>query len=163
MLATIGGILVSLVVLVALLSFMEAYAGYIIITAVVLLVLWAAASWQLSVERRQLRSEIEKIAEELLTIVRSAFQMDDCPRCYESEMRFVSVSPNARSVQYQCINCGETMHGVACSGDAQKAKDIYEQLVQRAHKYREHLGKSHLEMQMSFNSEGGVAFNLTEK
>ena len=163
MFAAIGGVLVSVVALVALLSFVEAYAGYIIIALPVLLALWAAYRWQISIERRQLRSEIEKIAGELLTIVRSAFQMDDCSRCHESEMRFVSVSPNAHSVEYQCIHCGETMYGKACSADAQKAKGLYQELCAKGRQYIEHLGKYDQEMQMAFSSEGGVTFKPTEK
>lgn len=123
----------------------------------------AGVNWHSSVQRRRLLPEVEKAAEDLLATVSSAFEIEDCPRCHESEARLVSVSPNARSIEYQCVNCGETIYGKARSADAQKAKDLYDELMRKGRQYREHLGKSDQEMRMSFNSKGGVAFRPTEK
>ena len=161
--AVIGGAIVLFVALVVLVEFWEAYTGYIIVTAAVLFALWLAIRWQVSIERRQLRLEMEKCADELLTIAQSAFQIEDCPRCHDSEVSIRSVSPNARSIEYQCTNCKKTMYGAACSADALKAKDVQERLLQKAHKYREFLGKSDEDVTMRFNVEGGVTVNPTEK
>jgi len=162
----IGYFFILLLVLAFFPDFWGAYGGHIIITLAVLFALWLLYRLQVSAERRRIRAEIEEHAEELLRIVQSAFQIEDCPRCLESEIRLLSVSPNARSIRYQCINCNKTMHGAACSDDAQKAKHEYQQLLQKAHKYHRTLGGSDVEMKVHFDPEGGgaqVAFNPLER
>ena len=47
--------------------------------------------------------------------------------------------------------------------DAEKAKDAYDQLIEKGRKYREYLGKFDQEMRMRFTSEGGVTFTRAEK
>ena len=75
-------------------------------------------------DRKKNWSDIEKYGGELAKIVRTAFLVKSCTRCYESEMYLTSVSPNARSIEYRCTNCGRKMHAVASSQDAQNAKSL---------------------------------------
>lgn len=112
------------------------------VLSVVCLVYWMVKRERLSAERKQrsaerqrARSEIEGLAKELLTLVQSAFLIKSCSRCHESEALFVSVSPHARSVEYQCANCNKTMYAAACSADAPKAKRAQDRLLQVARKY----------------------------
>jgi ribosomal protein L37AE/L43A len=46
------------------------------------------------------------------------FLVQPCPRCHENLMKLIGISPNGRSVQYQCNHCGKKMHGAAASPDA---------------------------------------------
>lgn len=78
-------------------------------------------------------------------------------------MSIRSASPNARSIEYHNHKLQKTTYGAACSTDALKAKDAQERLLQKAHKYRELLGKSDEDVTMRFNVEGGVTVNPTEK
>ena len=157
------GFIVLLAIAIGLLSEYDWFWPLIGTALMVFLAASVGVNWRLSVQRRRLLPEIERAAEDLLTIVSYAFQIEDCPRCHESDARLVSVSPNARSVEYQCVNCKETMYGAACSADAEKAKDAYDQLIEKGRKYREYLGKSDQEMRMRFTPEGGVTFTRAEK
>lgn len=157
------GFIVLLAIAIGLLSEYDWFWPLVGTALAVFLAMSIGVNWRLSVQRRRLLPEIERAAEDLLTIVSNAFQIEDCPRCHESDARLVSVSPNARSVEYQCVNCKETMYGAACSADAEKAKDAYDQLIEKGRRYRECLGKSDQEMRMRFTSEGGVTFTPTEK
>ena len=101
-----------------------------LVTALALGVTWARYS-----KRRRLLSEIQGHAKELLTTARSAFLVKSCSRCHEFEMRLLSVSPNARSIEYQCMTCNKKMRAAACSTDAQSAKSEEEQLLRKVRGY----------------------------
>lgn len=50
-------------------------------------------------------------------------------------MRLLSVSPNARSIEYQCTTCNKKMRAAACSTDAQSAKGEEERLLRKVREY----------------------------
>ena len=91
--------------------------------------IWLGFRWRGSVVRKRIRREIEEIKSSLLTVVQSAFITKSCSRCHESDMRLLSVSPNARSIEYQCINCNKKMRASASSPDAPNAKLAHERLL----------------------------------
>ena len=44
-------------------------------------------------------------------------------------MRLLSVSPNARAIEYQCVYCNKKMFGTACAPEAGDARLAWEQLT----------------------------------
>jgi len=83
----------------------------------------AAAATALA--RKQERRRIEDIPEKLLEIVSSSFLVKSCPSCYESAMRLLSVSPNGRSIEYKCDNCGKRRRAVAANPKAQEVTGLF--------------------------------------
>lgn len=64
---------------------------------------------------------MEKIKEQsvaLYTIIKQNFLVQPCSRCHEFVMRLIELSPNGRSVHYQCVHCGKKMRGAAGTPDA---------------------------------------------
>jgi hypothetical protein len=65
----------------------------------------------------QLR-RIERQRAELVERVEQQFVVQPCQRCHEFEMRLLEVSPNGRSVHYQCRHCKKRTHAPAGTPDA---------------------------------------------
>ena len=93
--------------------------------ALVLLLLF----WYFWSARRRIRSEIERHTRTLMDAVCSSFLTTSCSRCHESEMRLLSVTPNARAIEYQCVYCNKKMFGTACAPEAGDARLAWEQLT----------------------------------
>lgn len=49
------------------------------------------------------------------------FLVQPCTKCHEFTMRLLEISPNARSVHYQCVHCNKKMRAAA---GTEKASDI---------------------------------------
>ena len=75
----------------------------------------------------QLRAE--ECIRELAEIVRTAFFVENCPRCYENEMALISISPTAKSIEYACTHCGKKLRAVASGPDARKVKRLEVSIV----------------------------------
>src|SRR5690606_8545740 len=69
-------------------------------------------------------AQIEAITDELRRTIKEKFLVQPCSRCHEFSMRFLDVSPNARSIQYQCLHCGKKSHAAAVSPDSSEFLDI---------------------------------------
>jgi hypothetical protein len=78
----------------------------------------------------RLRLEAYGYFEEIGNFIIINFQVDPCPRCYESEMRLIQFSPNGNSLSYQCINCNKKRHAAALSSQAKDtAIEIQENMM----------------------------------
>lgn len=71
----------------------------------------------------------EERIRELAEIVRTAFQVRSCPRCYENKMALIEVSPTAASIRYACAYCRKEQRAVAISSDSKKAKYLEQMIV----------------------------------
>jgi len=71
----------------------------------------------------------------LADIIKSKFLVQPCSRCNENIMTLIEISPNGRSVHYQCNHCGKKMHDTAGCADAQKAINIWNELTDLVNKY----------------------------
>ncbi len=69
-------------------------------------------------------SEIQSYARRLGWAAGKHFRVHGCPRCYETSMRVNQVSPNAKSIEYQCRSCGKKMRAVANSENAREVLDL---------------------------------------
>jgi len=91
------------------------------------------------------RTLLDTIEEQRGLVAASAerwFAVQPCFRCYESEMRLLEVSPNGRSIHYQCAHCKKKMHAPASTPDAPKALEQYRTLTALVEQYRERTAHS---------------------
>jgi len=51
--------------------------------------------------------KIKETAKELSFFIKENFLVQPCSKCHEFSMRLLDISPNARSVHYQCMHCGK--------------------------------------------------------
>jgi len=92
------------------------------VAAIVLLVLGAMLwHWETNRRKDDLRKRIEHAATALAHTVGLHFLTQSCTQCQEADMMLLEVSPNARSVHYQCRNCSKTMWAAAGSPTASTA------------------------------------------
>ncbi len=97
-----------------------------------------ATEQRMEAERRLAKEAERRLAEELATehrrkeelreqfprIIETAFLVKSCPRCHENQMGLVSISPNAKSIQYRCEICGKVQRAAAGSPEALKIKEL---------------------------------------
>ena len=86
----------------------------------------AEAAWKQEQEKKrekrlEERRRKEAVAKELSDIASTSFLVKSCPSCYENTMYLLSVSPNGRSIQYQCVTCNKRQRAAAASPRAQEA------------------------------------------
>lgn len=98
---------------------MEAVLGWIIVFLIV--IGWAIYRTNILFK---LRSEINELAKKITEIASLNFLVQSCSRCGENEMYFLDISPNARSVEYQCVHCKKKMRGFAGSPEAEQAANL---------------------------------------
>lgn len=80
-------------------------------------------------QRQRLVQEIAEKSRLLSGIIKEDFLVQPCPRCQESTMRFLELSPHARSVHYQCAHCGKKMHAAAATPEASEALSIWSRIA----------------------------------
>lgn len=105
---------------------MRAAKDYVMEVLILILLSVAALMWRSKVlqnERKKLRKEIEGLVSEAADFVSKNFMVKSCGRCHENHMYLLSVSPNARSIEYQCGSCQKKARAIACTPKAAKALD----------------------------------------
>lgn len=99
------------------------------ISVVALLAVCGASIWILVYRLRQsLLRQIQEQAVALRALVEESFLVNPCFTCQEYDMRVLEVSPNARSVHYQCVHCGKKMRAVAGTPAAAEALSRWRRL-----------------------------------
>jgi DNA-directed RNA polymerase subunit RPC12/RpoP len=71
-----------------------------------------------------LRERVEGKRAELKEALELRFLVQPCFRCHEFAMRLLSISPNGRSIHYQCLNCKKKTHSAAGTPDASEVLTI---------------------------------------
>ena len=79
--------------------------------------------------QRRMRGEQERqrattCTLELLKIIGTKYLVEACPRCFENRMGLVSISPTAKSVEYECLHCRKRMRAVVAGPISQKVKEL---------------------------------------
>ena len=97
-----------------------------------------------------LRARIERKTAELRTAVELWFMVEPCFKCHEFAMRLLEISPNARSVHYQCIHCKKKTRSPAGTPDAPRVTELWNELVALIERYNARVGPSE---RMSVNVE----------
>ncbi|MBT6276850.1 MAG: HNH endonuclease [Chromatiales bacterium] len=91
----------------------------------------------LKVEQRNLMSELSKICQ-------TSFGAQACPKCLELDMTLLSVSANAKSIEYQCNECGRKAIAHGIDADGHKAKSKLDKLETYWKKEADLLGGTYL-------------------
>jgi hypothetical protein len=69
-----------------------------------------------------------RVVDALADVAMRCFLVEPCPRCHESEMQLLVVSPTARSLEYMCLHCEKRMRAAAASPEAECAADLFAEL-----------------------------------
>lgn len=85
----------------------------------------------------RLTRRIEQTTQALCTVLTQHFLVQPCSRCHEFTMRLLELSPNARSVHYQCIHCKKKLRAAAGTPDAPRARTLWDELAQLVEKYNQ--------------------------
>lgn len=72
---------------------------------------------------------ISAILQEQQTMLPKSFLVSPCTKCLESQMRLLAVSPNARSIEYECCHCGKKMRAAATNEKSTALLDLRNQLL----------------------------------
>ena len=79
--------------------------------------------------------------QELLAVIQQNFLVQSCSRCHEFTMRLLDISPNNRSVLYQCVHCGKKLRAAAGTPEAAQKAEIwrtYGDLIYKSKSLRPH-------------------------
>jgi 5-methylcytosine-specific restriction endonuclease McrA len=85
----------------------------------------------------RLQSPVERKKQDLSQCVQSQFMIEPCSRCHEFTMTLLEVSPNGRSVHYQCQHCGKKMRAAAGCPEAARIIAIRDEFAVLLSEYRE--------------------------
>ncbi len=78
--------------------------------------------------RQNDRLMIQRRAREVGLLVEQHYLVQACPRCHECDMQILSVSPNGRSVHYECRHCQKKQYAQAGSQEALAAGRLQSEL-----------------------------------
>jgi 5-methylcytosine-specific restriction endonuclease McrA len=137
-----SGCWVTIFIIVAIISFATGSTGGIIIGAIIVLALILYYNDSLKeknqeAERIKLKQKQDKkdalVAEELSVKLRKQitkrYALKECPRCAETQMKLVKISPKARSIELQCVYCSKQITSKILSGKGTgKITDILDQI-----------------------------------
>lgn len=106
------------------------FAVFVVIAAVV------QHHWHL----RALLKKIMQKREELGSQVQQWFMVQPCFRCHEFRMELLEISPNGRSVHYQCQHCKKKSRAPAGTPDAPRTIEVWNELQSLAQEYNAMVG-----------------------
>jgi len=73
--------------------------------------------------------EANEKRQELISFIQQNFLVQPCFSCHEFSMRLLDISPNNRSIHYQCMHCGKKMRAAAGTPEAAQVADIWRTYV----------------------------------
>jgi hypothetical protein len=103
-------------------------------------------------QRRSILTRLRAEGETLGTIVTERFLVQPCPRCHEASMRFIEISPNARSMHYSCVHCNKKMHAPAGTPTTSEAIDVLANISALIDEYNSISGPDTMSFNMTFDT-----------
>ena len=101
--------------------------------------------------QRRLVVAITAARAELRARVERDFLVQPCPRCHESALVLLAVSPNGRSVSYQCAHCKKKAHAAASSPKSVQATEAWGRFNALVDRYNAAAGESqHIIVEVGF-------------
>jgi len=100
----------------------------------------------------RLRRRIEATAETLREVLTQHFLVQPCSRCHEFAMRLLELSPNARSVHYQCVHCKKKLRAAAGTPDAPRALELWDQLAQLVEEHNQFARSEPVKLAVKFDT-----------
>lgn len=76
-----------------------------------------------------------QIKNKITRIIELQFMVQPCFRCHERSMRLLEISPNGRSVHYQCLHCKKKMHSPAGTAEAANICELWSAMVDSLSEY----------------------------
>lgn len=71
---------------------------------------------------------IHLLSKRIESKISTKFLVQSCPRCFESDMKLIEISPNSRSIEYQCLHCSKKLRSVAGSPSSEDVKLLLDKL-----------------------------------
>lgn len=81
------------------------------------------------------RENAQQMANEISEKVNREFLVQPCSRCHEFTMSLLEISPNGRSVHYQCLHCKKKMRAAAGTPLATQVIDVWSKLCEITSQY----------------------------
>lgn len=124
-----SGCWVTIFIIVAIISFSTGSTGGIMIGAIIVIALIvyfndSVKEKEQEAERIKLKQKrdredaivAEELSEKLIKQITKRYALRECPRCAETEMKLVKISPKARSIELQCVYCSKQITSKILSG-----------------------------------------------
>jgi len=73
----------------------------------------------------------------LMPFIQQNFLVQPCTNCHEFRMRFLDISPNSRSIHYQCVHCGKKMRAPAGTPEATQLAGLADTLLEYKYLYNQ--------------------------
>lgn len=115
--------------------------------------------------KTKLRAQVHGAASDLGVVITKHFLTQPCSKCHEFEMGLLSVSPNARSIHYQCRHCRKKLHAAATSPDAFDAAPKFEHFQALISEFNRRYGSSQqIDVELVFHTpEAPLPFEQTKR
>lgn len=108
--------------------------------------------------------KIIKLGRDLSRVIEQHFLTESCPRCHESEMELLAVSPNGRSIRCKCRHCNKTHHAPASSPEAFAAVRPYEKIQALIAKFNRRQPEKKMMVEIVFRTpEAPLPFEQTTR
>lgn len=105
-------------------------------------------------KRQSLLSQIQEQAMALCALVEGNFLVHPCFTCQEYVMRLLEVSPNARSVHYQCVHCGKKMRAAAGTPTAGQTLSRWSRIGALVNEWKRY-SKRPIDLTLTFRTTAG--------
>jgi RNase P subunit RPR2 len=92
---------------------------------IVFLIVWLTLVWLRDRKYKDTVDAANEIGQKLLVVIQQNFLVQPCSRCHEFTMRLLDISPNNRSVLYQCVHCGKKLRAAAGTPEAAQKAEIW--------------------------------------
>lgn len=102
----------------------------------------------------RLAKSLNERADRIRPFLESNFMVQPCSRCHEFQMLLLDISPNARSIHYECTSCGKKMRAPAGAPEAHEVIEDWERYSVTLSTLRPKLKELRPELEKDFEGTG---------
>ena len=95
---------------------------------------------------------IGTLKDQLGQMIASSFLVSDCSRCNEANMKLLAISPNARSIEYQCVYCNKKLRASAGSPQSEQAAALLDLLTSKISQFHKDFPKYSISEDIIFST-----------
>lgn len=81
-------------------------------------------------EKKEAAQKAPELIADLVERIQLQFLVQPCFRCHEFKMVLLDVSPNGRSIKYQCVHCNKKMHAAAGTPESSHILEVWNAKMQ---------------------------------
>ena len=104
----------------------------IVVVGFITYMIWGAVQERMRTKRMAAmnvnNAKVVEKKNELRRKLEVSFLVQPCFRCHEFDMRLLEISPNGRSIHYQCMHCSKKTRSLAGTPDAAQAIELMREL-----------------------------------